>query len=645
MVGRLIRRIVAFLCCLSALSVFAELPPLIPRSVLFGNAEKSRARISPNGKLLAYLAPKNGVLNVWVRTIGQADDHQVTNDEQRGIPYFAWQEDSEHILYGQDSNGNEKWHIYQTSLGSLSARDVTPFEGVGAVIVGLSPKFPEVMLVGMNLRQQGRGLDDVYRINLLTGTATLYTENSGDVAKWFVDPNLEVRAAQVSLPDGGTEIRVRNNHESEWRTLLKWGADESFGGVAGFSADGKSLQVISSVGANTSRLLRVSLADGKTDVLIADERYDITDWLTDPRTDSVEAVAVTRARQEWQAVDGSLARDFAILRNAHAGQFSVVSQDAANEKWIVVFEVDNGPFFYYLYDRKTRRARFLFTHRPALEKYTLSRMRSIVFRARDGMTLHGYLTLPAWGKSRRLPTVVKVHGGPWVRDVWGLDNETQWLANRGYAVLQINFRGSTGFGKTYLSAGDREWGGKMQTDLVDGKAWAVKEGYADPTKVCIIGSSYGGYAALLGVSTSREFACGVDLSGPANLVTFLNNIPTGSSVKPIFTKRVGDVNTDQDFLRSRSPLFVADQIVAPLLIAQGANDPRVKQTESDEMVAAIRREGRSVRYIVFPDEGHGLAQARNRLRFYAAIEAFLSISLGGRVEPASEDEKVDQLEH
>jgi dipeptidyl aminopeptidase/acylaminoacyl peptidase len=259
------------------------------------------------------------------------------------------------------------------------------------------------------------------------------------------------------------------------------------------------------------------------------------------------------------------------------------------------------------------------------------------------MTLHGYLTLPVGVKPLRLPMVVKVHGGPWVRDVWGRDNEAQWLANRGYAVLQVNFRGSTGYGKAYLDAGDREWGGKMETDLFDGKEWAVKEGYADPSKVCIMGSSYGGYATLVALATTREFRCGVDLSGPANLVTFLNNIPAGSSIKAVFTKRVGDVDADQDFLRSRSPLFAAKQITAPLLIAQGANDVRVKQSESDAMVAAIRREGRTVQYIVFPNEGHGLGQPGNRLRFYSAVEAFLATFLGGRIEPPTEDEKIDQL--
>jgi dipeptidyl aminopeptidase/acylaminoacyl peptidase len=643
MIGRWITRFLVSLCCLVGLSASAELPALIPRKVLFGNADRSQARISPNGKLLAYLAPESGVLNVWVRTIGRTDDHVVTTDQRRGIPYFAWQQDSDHILYAQDSNGDEKWHIYQTDLRSRNTRDLTPFEGIGADIIGLNPNFPDTMLVGMNLRLRGKGLDDVYNINLKTGTATVEIENPGDVAKWFVDSSCQVRAAQVSLADGGSEIRVRESAQSGWRILLTWGPQESFGGVAGFTPDGKSLYVISSIGATTSRLLKIGVATGKMDVLVADEHYDITDWLTDPVTRNVEAVALTRERQEWKPIDSSLAPDFDAVRKTHEGDFTIVSQDAANKIWIVVYEVDNGPFYYYIYDRTSKHAEFLFSNRPALEGYRLSRMKPIEFSSRDGMTLHGYLTVPVGTKPQKLPMVIKVHGGPWVRDVWGRDNEAQWLANRGYAVLQINFRGSTGYGKAYLDAGDREWGGKMESDLFDAKEWAVKQGYADTHRVCIMGSSYGGYATLVALATAHEFRCGVDLSGPANLVTFLHNIPAGSSLKALFTKRVGNVETEEAFLRSRSPLFAANQITAPLLIAQGANDVRVRQSESDEIVAAIRREGRAVQYIVFPDEGHGLAQANNRLKFYAAVEAFLARSLGGRVEPPGVDEKIDQL--
>jgi dipeptidyl aminopeptidase/acylaminoacyl peptidase len=309
----------------------------------------------------------------------------------------------------------------------------------------------------------------------------------------------------------------------------------------------------------------------------------------------------------------------------------------------VSYGVDDGPVPFYVYDRTSRKAAFLFSNRPAQEKYRLAKMQPISFQARDGLKVHGYLTLPVGLEPKNLPLVLNVHGGPWGRDTWGLDNEAQWLANRGYAVLQINFRGSTGYGKAFVNAGDREWAGKMHADLIDGKNWAVKLGYADPKKVCIMGGSYGGYATLVGLTfTPDEFACGVDVVGPSNLVTLLSTIPPyWAPIKSLFKKRVGDLETEQDFLKARSPLFKADQIKVPLLIGQGANDPRVKQAESDQIVAAMRKNGKLVEYIVFPDEGHGFARPENRLIFYAAAEPFLAKCLGGRAEPPSDKEKAD----
>jgi len=638
MIRNILISVAVLLCCVPDLA-FAETPPLIPRKVLFGNPDRSNVRISPDGKFLAYLAPKDAVLSIWVRNINGRDDHVIARDDRQGIRSFIWQEDSRHILYDQDVNGNERWHFYQADLSASSMRDLTPYEGIGVELVALSPKFPNEMLVGMNFLRPYQGLNDVYRMNLTDGSSVLDTENPGDVTRWIVDNGFRIRAAQASLPDGSTEIRVRDSTQSNWRSLLKWGPEESVGRILGFTPDDKGLYLLSSIGADTSRLLKIDLTSGKPEVLVEDHQYDVTDWISNPSTGALEAVGLMRARREWRLVDNSLARDFEMIRKIHAGDPGIFSQDRANKKWIVVYNVDNGPSYYYLYDRAGAHATFLFSTRNALEGYTLARMQPIDFAARDGMVIHGYLTLPVNLKPRKLPMVVKVHGGPWVRDSWGLDNESQWLANRGYAVLQINYRGSTGFGKTYLDAGDREWGGKMETDLIDGKNWAVREGYADPEKVCIMGSSYGGYAALMALATTREFRCGVDLSGPSDLVTFLNNIPSGNPIKLLFTKRVGNADTEQQFLRSRSPLYSSDKISSPLLIAQGANDPRVRQSESDQMVNAIRKRGGTVRYLIFGDEGHDLVRAANRLKFYAAVEAFLAKSLGGRVEAATAEEE------
>ena len=625
--------------------VHAELPPLIPREVLFGNPEKANPQISLDGRRLAYLAPTNNVLNVWVRSVDKADDQVVTADRKRGIRSFFWQGDSQHILYLQDQDGDENWHVYQTDLRSRNTRDLTPFQGVRAQVVAVDPEFPNEVLMGLNLRD--RRLHDVYRINLKSGAVELDTENTGDVSGWTVDNKFVVRMAQVFLPDGSTQIRAREDARSLWRNFLKWGPDETFGGVAGFTPDNQGVYLVSSAGANASRLREVELAAGKGKVLAEDPQYDVGGTLVHPRKRHVEAVEFVRARSEWQLIDLSLQPDFDALRKVREGDCSVVSRDYDDKTWVVSYVVDDGPVFFYLYDRGKKQADLLFSNRPALQKCRLARMQPVSFPARDGMTLYGYLSLPVGVEAKNLPLVLNVHGGPWGRDSWGLDNQVQWLANRGYAVLQVNFRGSTGYGKKFLNAGDREWSGKMHTDLIDGKNWAVQQGYADPRKVAVMGGSYGGYATLVGLAfTPDEFACGVDIVGPSNLITLIRSIPPyWETIRAVFDKRVGKVASEEAFLKSCSPLFKADQIKAPLLIGQGANDPRVKQAESDQIVAAMRRGNKPVEYIVFPDEGHGFARPENRLRFNAAAERFLAKYLGGRVEPASDAEKVEEFLH
>jgi dipeptidyl aminopeptidase/acylaminoacyl peptidase len=629
---------------LAALPAWGELPPLIPREVLFGNPVKTQARVSPNGKILAYLAPDDkGVLNVWVRTLGQEDDQIVTADKKRGIRFFAWQQDSAHILYVQDIDGDENFHVYQTNLKTKLTRDLTPFQGVRALGFFTDPNFPDQILVGLNVRD--RRLQDMYRIDLKNGAVEMDTENPGDVASFVVDNKFQVRAAQVTLPDGGTEIRVRDDAKSPWRSFQKWGPDETFGGIAGFTPDNRSVYLTSSVDANASRLLEIEVATGKSKVIAEDKQYDVGWALTHPTTHKLEAVMFIRQRTEWTVIDKFLKADFDALRKVRDGDFYIDSRDLADDTWIVSYVVDNAPVPSYAYDRASKKATFLFSDRPALEKYKLAKMQPVSFQARDGMTIYGYLTLPAGLEAKNLPMVLNVHGGPWGRDMWRLDNEVQWLANRGYAVLQINFRGSWGYGKAYLNAGDREWAGKMHDDLIDGKNWAVKQGYADPKQVCIMGWSYGGYATLVGLAfTPDEFVCGVDGVGPSNLVTLLSTIPPyWEPIKARFKRRVGNVETEQEFLKSRSPLFKADRIKAPLLIGQGANDPRVKQAESNQIVEAMRKNKKPVEYILFPDEGHGFARPENRLRFYAAAEPFLAKYLGGRAEPPSEKEKVDDF--
>ncbi len=621
----------------------SELPALIPRGVLFGNPEKSSPEISPDGRHLAYLAPDAGVLNVWVRTRGQDDDRVVTSDRKRGIHLFSWTWRAEHILYLQDSDGDENWHLYRTDLRTGATVDLTPHEGAQAQMVAAEAAYPDTLLVALNVRD--RRFHDVYRLDLRDGSLVLDTENAGDVVDWSADHHLRIRVAQAYDAEGGTIVRVRDDGDAPWRELMRWGADETFGGVSAFTPDDRGLWLITSVGANAARLLEVDLASGTQRVLAEDPQYDVGGTLRHPRTHGLQAVRFTRARGEWTVVDPEVAGDFDALAKVRPGDWAVVSRDLDDRTWIVAYLEDAAPVHWYLWDRGARRATLLFSNRPQLEAYALAAMEPITYQARDGMHLHGYLTVPRGVPPSALPAVVLVHGGPWVRDTWGLDNEVQWLANRGYAVLQANYRGSTGYGKDYLNAGDREWGAKMSTDLLDGKAWMVERGLADAGRVGIMGGSYGGYAVLAALAfTPEEFACGVDIVGPSSLATLIESIPPyWAPAKVTFDKRVGRLETERDFLESRSPLHRSHAIRRPLLIAQGANDPRVKQAESDQIVAAMRGKGLEVHYLLFPDEGHGFARPENQRKFVAAVEPFLARHLGGRVEPPAEEERWDEV--
>ena len=632
------RTLVLYALLFAPAGVSAE--TLIPRKILFGNPEKAGPQLSPDGKLLAYLAPEKGVLNVWVRTLGKDDDHVVTSDKKRGIRQYFWQPDSAHILYLQDQDGDENWHIYQTELATRITRDLTPFSGIQARMEYVDWTHPNEILVALNVRDAK--LHDVYKVDLKTGALTLDTQNPGDVAGFAVDNHMRVRAAEVSLPDGGTEIRTRSDAKAPWKTLVKWGPEESGNGIAGFSADDKALLISTSVDANAARLIELDLASKKQKVIAEDKSYDAGGVMENPKTHKLEAVSFVRDRLEWQPIDKAVAGDFEALKKVRDGDVNVVSRDLADKTWVVSFVVDDGPVWWYLWDRAAKKATQLFSNQPALEKFKLAKMQPVTFPAKDGMTIHAYFTLPPGSEGKKLPLILNVHGGPWARDTWGYRPEVQWMANRGYAVLQINYRGSTGYGKQYLHAGDREWAGKMHQDLIDGKAWAIAGGHVDPKKVCIYGGSYGGYATLVGVTfTPDAFTCGVDIVGPSNILTLLKSIPPyWKPIVSMFESRVGKLS-EEEFLKSRSPLFKASVIKTPLLVAQGANDPRVKQAEADQIVAAMRKNGKAVEYIVFPDEGHGFARPENRLRFYAAAESFLAKYLGGKADPAAADEKID----
>ena len=610
---------------------------LIPRRVLFGNPERVSPRISPDGTLLAWIAPHEGVLNVWVAPAGTdgvdwAQARVITDDTDRGIRMFTWAHDGRHVLYLRDTGGDENWRLHDVDLETMQRRDLTPFDEVATQIIAAEKKFPTEILIGLN--RDNPQLHDVYRVDLVTGELVKEVENPGFIG-WIADAQLVVRAGIKPQPDGGSVVMVRDSAAEEWRQLLAIDAEDALTtGPLAFSEDGASLLAESSVGADTARLVRIDLASGDVEVLAEDPEADVTGVRLHPDTREPQIVTFLKDRSEYQVLDPSVAPDLAAIRALHPGDPSLVGTDNADATWLVGFTNDAGAVPYFSYDRETRAGRFLFEHQPELSRYELAPMEPFTFTSRDGLTIHGYATFPPEAERTGLPMVLNVHGGPWARDAWGYDAEAQWLANRGYLSVQVNFRGSTGYGKAFVNAGDREWGGRMQDDLVDAVAFAVGQGWADPARVAIYGGSYGGYAALAGATFTPDlFRCAVDIVGPSNLKTLIETIPPyWAPMLAQFHRRVGDPAVDAEFLWSRSPLSRVSSIRIPLLIAQGANDPRVKQAESEQIVAALREAGIDHEYLLFPDEGHGFAKPENRLRFYAAAERFLARHLGGRAE-------------
>ncbi len=617
---------------------------LIPRDSLFGNPDKASAKLSPDGTHISYLAPVDGVLNIWVassQTPSAAEP--VTHDDSRGVRRYFWAYTNEHVVYLQDKGGDENWRVYSTNVNTQETIDLTPMEGVAAQIQQVSAAFPNEILIAINDRVAQ--FHDIYKVNIETGARELVQENNG-YAGYVTDDDFRVRFASRFTEDGGTELFRADG--DEFTPFLKVPMEDSLTtNPLGFDKSGEILYMIDSRGRDTSALVTLDLETGEKATIADDRRADLSDVMVHPTNKNIEAVAFTHLRKSWVIVDDSIKGDFAYLRKIAYGDIEVISRTHDDKNWVVAYLLDDGPVQYYNYDRTAKKAEFLFTNRAALEGLPLAKMKPVSIESRDGYELVSYLTVPKGTKmsngspEQALPMVLFVHGGPWARDNWGYHPYHQWLSNRGYAVLSVNFRGSTGLGKAFLNAGNKEWAGKMHNDLIDAVAWAVDEGIADPDRVGIMGGSYGGYATLVGLTfTPEEFACGVDIVGPSNIVTLLNTIPPyWAPMVEIFKKRVGDHTTPegQAFLEAQSPLTHVDNIIKPLLIAQGANDPRVKQSEADQIVEAMQKRNIPVTYVLYPDEGHGFARPENSTSFTAVAEAFLAEHLGGRYEPVGDD--------
>ncbi len=618
---------------------------MIPRRKLFGNPDRASVRISPDGSKLAFLAPLDGVLNVFVSRLDDPDGATpVTGDAKRGIRFFFWGSTGEHVLYIQDQDGDEDWHVYSVSLDSGEILDLTPGQKLSARIVRASHKHPHALVVATNDRVPQ--LHDLHRVDIRSGERTLLQQNDGGFLSMVCDDDLAVRLATRMEADGGTSFH-RPDGDGGFVEVTRAGQQDMIR-PAGFDENNARLYVLDSRGRDTAALTLMDLETGEQEPIFATDEADLSAVVRHPTERTLLAVSWMHARQRRHVFDAGVAADLEHLEQGlERGDLQIASADNANRQWIVTHTRDDGPVAYHHYDRDTKRARFLFDNRADLRDTALAPMHPVTITSRDDLPLVSYLTLPpsSTGASedrtdQPLPMVLAVHGGPWTRDVWGFNSLHQMLADRGYAALSVNFRGSAGFGKAFLNAGDFEWGASMHDDLIDAVDWAVAEGIADPARIAIMGGSYGGYAALAGLTfTPETFACGVDIVGPSNLVTLLESIPPyWAPQRALFKTRVGDLETEEGrrFLKERSPLTHAGKICRPLLIAQGQNDPRVKRAESDQIVDAMKDKGIPVSYVLYPDEGHGFARPENNLSFMAIAEAFLAQHLGGQAEPVGD---------
>ncbi len=619
---------------------------LLSREALFGNPTYASVQISPDGRYISYVAPDEGVLNVWV---APADDlaaaRVVTEDRGRGIRSYGWTAGGDRLVYIQDRGGDENFLLYGVDPETGDEVDYTPFENTRVQILASDDDYPDTMIIGLNNRDPR--WHDAYSLDLASGELTLIYENVDQIGGYVFDNDLNMRLGARPTSDGGMVYLTYD--DGAWDTFMTVPQEDALStGISGFAEGNETLYVRDSRARDTSALFAVDLATQNRTVIAEDDRADIGGVWTDPETDELQAYTVTYARTEIIPLNEEGEEILAALEANFEGDVSLASRTLDDQQWVVLETAADAVPTYHLWDREAGTVTRLFATRPELENATLADMTPEFISTRDGLEMVSYLTLPpgsdANGDGRpeaETPMVLLVHGGPWARDFYGYSGMTQWLANRGYAVLRVNFRGSTGFGKSFTNAGDLEWGAAMHDDLIDAVDWAVAEGVTTPDQVAIMGGSYGGYATLAGVTfTPDTFACGVSIVGPSNLETLLASVPPyWEAFRRQLETRVGDPNTEEGLalLQERSPLNSVDAISVPLLIGQGANDPRVVQAESDQIVEAMEAREIPVTYALFPDEGHGFARPENRLAFYGVTEGFLSECLGGRVEPIGDD--------
>ena len=609
--------------------IFAAMPPLLPMEDFFRNPDTAAFSISPDGTRLAFARPWEHRMNVYVREISTGVEKRITSATERDIAGFFWK-GNDRIVYAQDSGGDENFHVYITDIKGGEARDLTPFDKVKAGILDDLEDDPVHMLIEMNNRNPE--IFDVYRCNINTGELELLAENPGNITGWMTDHNGKLRGAAAT--DGvNTSILYRTTEAEDFRVLITTNFKETFTPVM-FAYDNKIMYVESNLSRDKTAIYTFDPEKNEIlDLIFEHDEVDVGGIIHSKKRKKITGFVYLTDRRHYKFVDADreeLQKSLeAFFPNYEVG---VADIDDDERRVIVRTYSDRTRGTYYLFDRQDNSMSKLADLSTWLKEENMAPMKPITYTARDGLTIHGYLTLPVGVNQENLPLVVIPHGGPSARDAWGFDSEVQFLANRGIAVLQVNFRGSVGYGKAFWQAGFKQWGRKMQDDVTDGVLWAVEQGIADKNRLAIYGGSYGGYAALAGAAFTPElYACAVSYVGPSNIFTLLESIPP--YWKPFIEmeyEEIGDPSKDKELLEEVSPVFHAEQIKIPLFVAQGANDPRVNKTESDQIVEAVRKTGKEVVYMVKDNEGHGFQNEENRFDFYRTMEEFFRKHLGSR---------------
>lgn len=599
----------------------------IPLRDFFRNPEKTGFQLSPDGQYLAYLAPYAQRMNIHVQHLATQVVTRVTSVEDRDISGFAWVSDAR-LVYMRDFGGDENFHLLATNVDGSNDVDLTPFEGVRAQLIDDLKDDEAHVIVGLNKRVPQ--IFDPYRLNIHTGELTMIAENPGNITSWMTDHDGKLRLAIAT--DGVNEsILYRATEADDFEVKVTTNFKETLTPLF-FTFDNQNIYAASNLGRDKTAIVEYDIAaQREVRELYAHPEVDVTSLSYSRKHKALTTIAYTTWKREYHFLSEERARLQARLEQELTGEIAIVSSNKAEDELLVRTYSDRSLGAYYHYSASTDALTLITTVGEWLPEAELAAMQPITYTSRDGLTIHGYLTLPQGVPHRDLPVVVNPHGGPWVRDNWGFNPEVQFLANRGYAVLQMNYRGSTGYGRAFWEASFKKWGLEMQNDITDGVQWLIQEGIADPKRVAIYGGSYGGYATLAGITLTPEvYACAVDYVGVSNLFTFMNTIPPyWEPFRAMLYEMVGnpDDPTDKARMEATSPVFHVDKIQAPLLIAQGAKDPRVAQAESDQVVAALRERGIEVQYLLKENEGHGFRNEENRFEFYEAMEAFLATHL------------------